>query len=75
MNTFAACNGDKSVREAVMVVARPHQQQHCLMTIFTQKLDSKSKSNPITGLDRPRGFQEDEAPRCQDNRHMKEPRL
>ena len=29
------------------------------------------KSNPITGLDRPRGFQEVEAPRFQDNRHMK----
>jgi hypothetical protein len=27
------------------------------------------KSNPITGLDR--GFQEVEAPRFQDNRHMK----
>ena len=33
------------------------------------------KSNPITGLDRPRGFQEDEAPRVQDNRHMKLVRL
>jgi hypothetical protein len=29
------------------------------------------KSNPITGLDRPRQFQEAEAPRFQDNRHMK----
>jgi hypothetical protein len=29
------------------------------------------KSNPITGLDRPRGFQEVEVPRFQDNRHMK----
>ena len=28
-------------------------------------------SNPITGLDRPWGFQEVEAPRLQDNRHMK----
>jgi hypothetical protein len=27
--------------------------------------------NPITGLDRPCGFQEVEAPRLQDNRHMK----
>ena len=28
-------------------------------------------SNPITGLDRPRGFQEVEAPRFQDSRYMK----
>jgi len=33
------------------------------------------KSNPITGLDRPWGFQESEAPRFQDNRHMKVVRL
>jgi hypothetical protein len=32
---------------------------------------SKIKSSPITGLDWPRGFQEVEAPRFQDNRHMK----
>jgi hypothetical protein len=29
------------------------------------------QSNPITGLDRPIGFQKVEAPRFQDNRHMK----
>jgi hypothetical protein len=28
-------------------------------------------SNPITGLDRPRGFQEVKVPIFQDNRHMK----
>ena len=33
------------------------------------------KSNPITGLDRPWGFQEGEAPRFQDSRHMKVVRL
>ena len=33
------------------------------------------KSNPITGLDRPCGFQEKEAPRFQDSRHMKVVRL
>jgi hypothetical protein len=32
-------------------------------------------SNPITGLDRPLGFQEVEAPRFLDNRHMKVVRL
>ena len=34
-----------------------------------------SKSNPITGLDRPWGFQEFEAPTLHDNRHMKVIRL
>ena len=33
------------------------------------------KAIPITGADRPRGFQEVEAPRFQDNRHMKVVRL
>ena len=32
-------------------------------------------NNPITGLDRPWGFQEVEAPRFQENRHMKVVRL
>ena len=32
----------------------------------------KAKSNTITGLDRPWGFQEAEAPRFQDSQHMKE---
>ena len=32
-------------------------------------------SKPITDLDRPRGFQEVEAPRFQDNQHMKVVRL
>jgi hypothetical protein len=36
---------------------------------------TSSKSNPITGLDRPIGFQEVKAPRFQDNRHMKVVRL
>jgi hypothetical protein len=35
----------------------------------------KRYSYPITDLDRPRGFQEFEAPRLEDNRHMKEPSL
>jgi hypothetical protein len=34
-------------------------------------LSSAYKSNPITGLDKPWGFQEIKAPRFQDNRHMK----
>jgi len=36
---------------------------------------AKGKGNPITGLDRPRGSQEVEVPRFQDNRHMKMVRL
>ena len=35
----------------------------------------KKKSNPITGLDRPWGFQEAKDPRFQDNRHMMVVRL
>ena len=35
----------------------------------------KRSSNPITGLDRPLGFQEAEASRFRDNRHMKVVRL
>jgi len=34
-----------------------------------------TQSNPIKGLDRPWVFQEVEAPRFQDNRHMKVVRL
>jgi hypothetical protein len=34
-----------------------------------------TESNPITGLDRPLGLQEVEAPRFLDNRHMKVVRL
>jgi hypothetical protein len=45
--------------------------------LFNSKLASKIKRfiNLITGLDRPLGFQEFEAPRFLDNRHMKVVRL
>ena len=36
---------------------------------------NRNKSSPITGLDRPWGFQEVKAPRFQDSRHMKAVRL
>jgi len=36
---------------------------------------NKGKAIPFTGLDRPRGFQEVEVPRLQDNRHMEVIRL
>jgi len=42
-------------------------------TIFM--CSKERQSNPITGLDRPWGFQEFEAPRFQDNRHVKVIRL
>jgi len=35
----------------------------------------QQQQSPIAGLERPRGFQEVEAPRFQDNRHMKVVRL
>ena len=41
----------------------------------TSITSTNMKSNPITGLDRPRGFQEVEAPRFQYSRHMKVVRL
>jgi len=41
----------------------------------TWSLNVLFKSNPITDLDRPWGFQEVQAPRFQDNRHMKVVRL
>ena len=49
-------------------------------TLYTHQfacchLHFKLYSNPITSLDRPWGFQEAEAPRFQDNRHMKVVRL
>jgi len=43
--------------------------------VFENKVKVKRYSNPITGLDRTFGFQEVEAPRFQDNRHMKVGRL
>jgi hypothetical protein len=46
-----------------------------ICNILTLLTDVKGKGNPITDLDRPWGFQEVEAPRFQDNRHMKVARL
>jgi len=51
------------------ICARPVQ----IWIIFFTRLPKQS--NPITSLDRPRGFQEVEAPRFQDNRHMEVVRL
>jgi hypothetical protein len=43
--------------------------------ILSGKACFKVESNSITGLDRPLGFQEVEAPRFIDNRHIKVVRL
>jgi len=40
-----------------------------------ERMDGKKKSYPCTGLDRPSYFQEIEAPRFEDNQHMKVVRL
>jgi len=45
------------------------------MVIFRLTVCSYSKSNPITDLNRPRGFQEVKAPIFRDNRHLKLVRL
>jgi hypothetical protein len=46
-----------------------------LRNITEQRRSKVVKSSPITGLDRPEEFQEVEAPRFQDNRHIKVVRL
>jgi hypothetical protein len=46
-----------------------------LLSDFKETLIFSIESNPITGLDRPIGFQEVKAPRFQDSRHMKMVRL
>jgi len=42
---------------------------------FPRKIEIQRRNNPITSLDRPWVFQEVEASRFQDNRHMKVVRL
>jgi hypothetical protein len=46
---------------------------HCVTLNF--RVEGESYSNAIRGLDRPRGFQEFEAPRFEDSLHMKVVRL
>jgi hypothetical protein len=46
-----------------------------ILNAFLRSYSMQELSNPITGLDRPLGFQEVEAPRFLDNRHMKVVRL
>jgi len=66
-------------------VRRVQVNQDCLklndthqLLVYADDVDvlgGSVKSNPITGLDRPWGFQKVEAPRFQDTRHMKVVRL
>jgi hypothetical protein len=45
------------------------------VSVYKAIVTVKRYNNPITGLDRPIGFQEAEAPRFQENRHIKVVRL
>ena len=55
--------------------APPPRSLHHLLSRKQNACSMNDKCNPTPGLDRPRGFQEVEAPRLQDNRHMKVIRL
>ena len=63
----------KTVLHAFQYILVPHLKQQQILHTHTHT--HIGKSNPITGLARPRGFQEDEAPRFQDNQRMKVVRL
>jgi len=47
----------------------------CVCVWRERERESARESNPTTGLDRPKGFQEIGAPRFHDNRHVKVVRL
>jgi hypothetical protein len=59
----------KNRKISKFVMLPPSKVSFCTQIILQKP--SVKQSNPITGLDRPIGFQEFEAPRLQDNRHMK----
>jgi hypothetical protein len=64
--------GRGSIPDGVTEIFYWHNSSGRTMALgSTQPLTEMSKSNPITGLDNPWGFQEVEAPRFLDNRHMK----
>jgi len=54
-------------------VRRIEQQQLVRLEILTKNVECRA--DPSTGLDRTRGLPDAEAPRFQDNRHMKAVRL
>jgi len=66
LSLFFATRTNNSVKSQMYVT---------LLTIPVTDEKSNRKSNPITGLDRHRGFQDVQAPRFHDNRHMKVVRL
>jgi hypothetical protein len=75
---FIACTGTiLSLPYSISLDAEQDKNIRCLKVSrnYGCTVTSKLYINPITGLDRPRGFQEIEAPRFQDNRHMKVVRL
>ena len=53
----------------------PYWRYTLSISILTTIVLYYSESNPITGLDRLRGFQDVEVPRFEDNRHIKVVRL
>ena len=57
------------------IKSRLNQENACYHLVLLSKYVRYRQSNAITALDRPRGFQEDDVPRFQDNRHMKVVRL
>ena len=70
----------RNSRPLLLPLAVQHFTKHLLLPLavqyFTKHLHKLLRhSSPIIGLARPWGFQEGEAPRFQDNRHMKVVRL
>jgi hypothetical protein len=59
--------------EEIKISGSSRSQQ--ILRFLAYRYEIKRWSSPITGLDRPLGFQEVEAPRFLDNRHMKVVRL
>jgi hypothetical protein len=63
---------DVSIFAATSYTAHKDTHAYC---ILTDQFKKESKSSPITGLDRPWGCQQVEAPSFQDSRYMKVVRL
>jgi hypothetical protein len=66
-----SCNSQCAHRSLHSCISR---KEHVMAVTSVLRLHTLA-SNPIRGLDSPRGFQDVEAPRFQDNRHMKMVRL
>jgi len=72
--------GDLQVTKYMFIFEETIRLSHIISHLFQRvlvviPLTNTRYSNPITGLDRPWGFQEFEASRSQDNRHIKLVRL